>query len=466
MEFKHIRGNYLILFEKITEIPLLIIGIIFSVFLVKNFDKQALIPVAFILFSPISRLINYFFTYYTLSEEHLIIESGVFNKKRTEIPFSTITTVDLSQNILFQFFKVYKIKVDNASQTNETANKSNVNLTLKIDEAILFKQIITKSNTIEVVKEQEIDVIKAQMQDFVKLGLLQSKFAYYFSIIAVVSPFIGNIATNFKDIFIGGLIVAALVAIYLLAIGMSLIKCVLTYYYFKVWADRDTLKIQYGLLNKKSFSLQKNKINGIILKQSMLMRLCKLYTAEVIVIGYGDSSKEGGTEQAIIYPIATIAKIKEIVNKVLPEYTLDYSLNKPERKALKYFFFSPIFIFAAGSFSSALVISLLINNYIVLAFATVFLFFSSINVILKFGNAGISVGDNNVVLSTGGFNKKIAIVKTKSIESITSSGSIFKIKKGFVTINLGFIAPVRVSNIRSMNLSVTQFDLLKEVLKY
>lgn len=466
MEFKHIRGNCLILFEKITEIPFIILGIIFSVFLVKNFDIQALIPVAFILLSPISRLINYFFTYYTLSEDHLLIESGVFTKKRTEIPFSTITTVDLSQNILFQLFKVYKIKVDNASQTNEVANKSNVNLTLKIDEAIAFKQMITSSNKVEAVNEQEIKAIKAQPQDFIKLGLLQSKFVYVFSIVAIVGPLLGAIAPNLKNILVGGLIVASIVIVYLLAIVMSLVKALVTYFNFKVWADGDVLKLQYGLLNKKSFSLQKSKINGIILKQSMLMRLCRLYTAEVIVIGYGDSTQEGGTEQAIIFPIATIDKIKEIVNTVLPEYSLDYSLCKPGRKALRHFFFNPGFIVTIIGFIIALIVAIRVNNYYIIAFAAVTVALSIIDAMLKFGNAGISVGENNVVLSAGGFHKRIAIVKTKSIESISSSGSVFKRRRGFSSINLGFIAPLRVSNISSLNLPTTQFELLKGVLKY
>lgn len=471
MEFKHIRGNFLIIFEKISEIPLLIISIIFSAFLLKNFDKQALLPVAFILLSPVSKLINYFFTYYTLTEDHLIIESGVFTKKRTEIPFSTITTVDLSQNVLFQFFKVYKIKVDNASQTNEVANKSNVNLTLKLDEAILFKQLITKADKFEVVKEQELDVIKAEPRDFVKLGLLQSKFAYFFSIFTVAGSLVGAIAGNFKNVNIEGLIitviiVAVIIVIYLISVGMSILKCVVTYYNFKVYADKETLKVQYGLFNKKSFSLQKSKINGIILKQSLLMKFCKLYTAEVIVIGYGDSSKDSGTEQAIIFPIAAIDKIKDIVDRVLPEYSLDYVLCKPERKAIRYFFFSPSVVFATIGFITALIISILINNYVVIACAAVLLTLAVFGAILKFTNAGISVGENNVVLSAGAFSKRIAVVKTKSIESITASGSIFKRRKKVVSIKLGFIAPLRVSNITSINLPATQFDLLEGVLKY
>lgn len=468
MEFKHRRGNYLILFEKISEIPILIAGIIFGIFLAKKFDWQALLPIAFIVLSPVSRMISYFFTFYTLTEDHLIIESGIFTRKKTEIPFSTITTVDLSQNILFQFFKVYKIKVDNASQTNDIANQSNIILTLKMDEALLFKQVITGNKT-EKVEEHKDEVIKAELQDLFKLGLLQSKIVYFFSILAVGGPLAGAVLPEFDNsiehLLIGGLAILAIVLVYILSTAFSLVKCIITYYNFNVQADNDTLKIRYGLLNKKSFSLQKSKINGIILKQSLLMKLCRLYSAEVIVIGYGDT-KEGETEQAIIFPIAPLEKIKRVVNTVLPEYSLDFSLSGSDGKAMRYFLMRPEMLAALVVFTVVLIVSVLVNNYIPAACGILILVLAIADALLKFRNAGISVGNDNVVLSAGGFSKQIAVVKTKSIESITSSGSIFKRERGYVSIKLGFIAPIRVSNITSLNLPACQFDRLKGVLKY
>lgn len=471
MEFKHKRGNILIIFEKLTEIPILLFSIIISAFLLKQFDTQALIPVVAILLSPISKLVNYFFTYFTLTDTHLIIESGVFNKKRMEIPFTTITTVDLSQNILYQVCGVYKIKVDNASQTKETENQSKINLTLKANEATEFKKIITGNSSIEnIVEKKETETINTELKDFIKLGLLQSKIAYILSIVAVVSSLSSIIIPKIENKIVGALLVGAIVVTfvmtYLIAVVMSIMKSVINYYGFKVLADDDALKVQYGLLNKKSFTLQKSKINGIILRQSILMRICKLYTAEVIVIGYGDKSEEDKTEQAIIYPIATKERIKQVVNTVLPEYSLDFNLCKPDNRSIRYFFLNPFFMFTIICFIVAMLISISINNYIIIALASVLLAFAIVHAIQKYINAGISVGESNVVLSAGAFSKKVAIVKTKSIESITASGSIFKRRNGFVSIKLGFVAPIRVSNISSLNLPAEQFELLEGVLKY
>ena len=472
MEFKHKRGNYLIIFERVIELPILIVGALASVVLVKNFDVQAIMPLVIILFSPISRLINYLFTFYTLEGDHLLVESGVFTKKRVEIPFTSVTTVDLSQNILFQLSKVYKIKVDNASQTNDTSNQSKIVLTLKINDAIKFKEIITKGNHIEGVKEKEAEEesIKAVSQDFIKLGLLRSKWVYFLSVVAIVGPLFGIISPIFNDVFknmlVGVFIVILIVTGYVFSVALSLIKSVVTYYNFMVWATDEAVKIKYGLFNKKSYSLQKSKINGIILKQNLLMRLCGLYTIEVIVIGYGDSGKEGETEQAIIFPIASFEKIRGIVNQLLPEYHLDYSLTRPDKRALKYFFVSPVFVLSIIGAIVLVVVSINISQVLVAAAALLMLILSTVRAFLCFDNTGISVDNKNVVLSSGGFSKKVALIKTASIESIASTGNKFKRDRGFVSISLGYVAPARAARMTSYNLPLEQFTLLQGVLRY
>lgn len=471
-EFIRIRGNYLILFEKISQIPFLVISIVASFFLVRKFDLQALLPVAFILLSPISRLVNYWTTYYTLTEEHLIIESGIFTKKRIEIPFSTITTVDFSQNILFQFFKVYRIKVDNASQTNEALNRSSVNLALKMGDAIRFKQIITaKGEPDEQAQksqqaEEATPKIHANFSDFIKLGLIQSKYVYIVSILAFSGPLWSIFFPGMDTVFAGGLIVAAVFFVYLLSVGLSLAKTILTYYNFEIWTEEGNLKIQYGLLNKKSYSLAKDKINGILLKQNILMRLTRLYTAEIIVIGYGDQAEEGGTEKAIIFPIASYDKLKQIIGTILPEYNLEYEVCKPEPEALRYFFYSPEFVLAVILFAAAIIAAFISEIYLIIIPAVILLALAIAAMIMKYSNAGISVGSTNVILTSGAYHKRIAVIKTSSIESITASGSLLKRRNGCVSIKLGFIAPLRVGQIMSLNLPAGQFQLLQQVLRY
>jgi len=474
MEFKHKRGSILILFNKISQIPIIILSIIVSIVIFKTFDFEGLVPTLFIVFSPLAGVVRYFTTYYTLEEGHLIVETGVFNRKRKEIPFRVITTVDLSQNILYQLFNTYKIKIDNASQTNDTINKAEVELALKADEAFMFKQIVTQNTTKEIVFEENANVVKVSPKDFIKLGLLQSKFAYFFIIASTVGPLVAVIVSlvtgsdNIEKLFFSilsktsliNIIVGTVIFLYLTALGWSIVNSLYTYFNFSISANNDSLKIEYGLFNKKKFTLKKSKINGIILKQNLLMRLFKCYTAEILVIGYGDNSDGEAHEQAIIYPIASMSKIKSIIKELLPEFELEQDTSKPKSKSLKYFFFNFGFVVA----SMILIGSLFTKNIIPIAIAGVIELFAACSIVLQYFNSGIMSSERNIVISFGGFHKNIAIVKTASVENITASGSILKRKQGFVSIRVGFVAPLRASKITALNRTIDEFEELEAVI--
>ena len=476
MEFKHVRGNVLILFDKVTQLPLLGAVVIAGLFIAKNFDPEILISVLFLALSPLWGIAKYVSTYYTIEEGHLIVETGIVNKKRMEIPLRAITTVDLSQNILYQLFKTYRIKVDNASQTNDTMDKAEVRLALKADRAFEFRRMLAQNAVSETSEAENIHEIRASLQEFIKLGLLQSKIMFFFAGGPIAVPVIGAAAAlatgskNFNELmdrmFEGtsaGIAVFALAAFfYLVALGISLIKSLFTYYNFKIVGSTDTIKIEYGLLNKKKFTLQKGRINGVLLKQNLLMRAFKYYTAEILVIGYGDSSDDDVQEQAILYPVASREEIESITNKLLPEFQLKYTMQGPDRKAKRYFFYRPGFITALLIFITAL----FVKNVIFIALAGGILVIAAISVLLQYLNAGIFCGENNVILSSGGYRKTVAIIKTAGIESITAKGSISKRKKGIVSIKLGFVAPLRAANITALNLPAEQYKILEKVIKY
>ncbi|UWG96560.1 PH domain-containing protein [Dehalobacter sp. DCM] len=484
MEFKHIRGSILILFDKITELPLLIAAAIVSIFIVKNFDPQVVTPIFIIALSPLGKLIQYISTFYTVADGHLIVETGLWRKKRTEIPLRQITTVDLSQNILYQLTKTYKIKVDNASQTIDTVDQAEIRLALKAEKALAFKQAIIQNNAPEITDEDNRTVITASLRDFLKLGLLQSKTVYVISGLPVAVPIItaaavkiggyqstddlfNHVFSHFLDPLAWGLgLFSFIVSFYGIALAISLLKAVITYYNYRISENREILKIEYGLLNKKKYTFHKNKISGVLFKQNLLMRLFHCYTATIMVIGYGDKSDEQALEQAIFYPIASLPKMKNILQALLPDYIVEESLQKPTSKARRYFFYRPGFIIAVLIFMGALVAGSLGSIILISVPASVLLGIAGVSVLLQYGNTGISCRDNTINLSYGGYHKTIAVIKTARIESITALGSVLKRKKGIVSINIGITAPLREANLKVLNLPAEQYYLLARVMKY
>ncbi|MDF2510244.1 MAG: Bacterial rane flanked domain family [Herbinix sp.] len=476
MEFKHVRGSALILFDRLLKIPSIMALVIISFIFYKELDFNTLYPILILAFSPLTGFMKYSSTYYTLEDGHIIVESGIFHKKRMEIPFWQVTTVDLSQNIIYQLFKTYRVKIDNASQGGDSGNNAEVLLALKREQAFEFKRIITREITTESIEPEYGKVITASSLDFLKLGLLQSKLIYFFSGAPIAVPLITGIGALFTGakssdefldtvVSLGSMEIVILeVAIffYLIALMVSVFSSLLTYYDFKISGDANTLKVQYGLLTKRKYTLPKRKINGVVLKQNLLMRLFHCYRVEVLVIGYGDESDDELNGRPIIYPIASIKQIKRILWELLPDYELADHPCRPDKKAIRYFFLNTGFVIAVLIF----IASLFTKDVIFIMPAAVLVIFAGISVILQYLSTGIFYGANNITLSSGGYHRTITLIRTASIESFTAESNLWKMKNGIVSISIGFMAPALSAQVIALNLPVEQYQLLEKGIEY
>lgn len=476
MEFKHIRGSVLILFEKLLMLPGLIAIVIISLLVYDEFNAGLIIPIFLLTLSPISGFAKYISTYYTLEDGHLIVETGIFYKKRLDIPFHQITTVDLSQNLIYQLFQTYRIKVDNASQSIDSINKAEVLLALKKDKALEFKKLLTQQAASKMARLENTSEIKASPLDFIKLGFLQSKLLYFCTGGPIAVPAIAGIvafitgAKNLDELLDrifnvippGIIIMGMITFFYLIALTVSLFSSLFTYYNFKILSDADTLRIEYGLFDKKKFTLPKSKVNGILLKQNLLMRVFKCYRVEVLVIGYGDESDGEVHRLPIIYPVASIAKVKSIFRELFMDYVLVDKLHQPDRKAIRYFFYHAGFVISIIIFSG----SLFTKDFITIILAGILAVIAVISTILQYFSAGIFCGENNIILSFGGYHKTIALIKTVNIENITANSNLLKRKKDIVSITVGFLAPFPSSIMTVPNLPAEHFRSLEKVIRY
>jgi putative membrane protein len=427
--------------------------------------------------SPVVRLVEYFTTTFEINETYLIIHKGLFTKKKTEIPLATITTVDLTQDLLFQLCKVYKIKIDNTTQVKSSVNQAEAVLVLKKEDALLVKQLLlshSQAEQTEVSEPSPKDVIEVRNDDFMLLGLMQSKIAFILAILPLLSFilyfFNGSSGQDEVEVFFENVVsrvnsfgsfVTIFLILYLVALAYSLLTTVLNYYRFRLHKNSEYIHIEYGLLNKKKYSLSMEKISGVRLKQNILMRIFKYYTVEVFAIGYGDKAEEGERETAILLPIAKRDKVELLLAKLLPDFELPTIVSKPQIKALPYFFISGGFIL-----SILLLIGLLFTqNVILIAVSATLIVISVIGIIIEYNTCGISINQKNVTTITGKYQYKTTIIKVKSIESASCTASVLKRKKGICHIRFGFIGPKSVAKTTIRNMSIPDYEALKNVME-
>lgn len=496
MKFGPTRGSFLFLFEHfLRDFGLLMLVVVVAIFKGPDILLQNMGLVLVFLITPLSTIGKYFFTLYSIDEEKMIINSGLFVKKKMEIPLKAITTVDLSQNLLYQICNVFKIKADNASQTNDNAKQAEVVMVLKKADAMFVKELLEAkgnassedSGSVTGIASQVDDVqirpvISCSVSDFILMGILQSKQVYIFTMLSSIyggAIFLGSILfddskmsdwmnNNLHFLQSAAGIIVLVIIVYLIGAITSSVATAIRYYGYTVRDRKDALLVDFGLLTKKHYTLSKEKICGITIRQSILMRVFGYCTAEVFIIGYGDSDGKE-KELSILYPIAKLNQINSVLENILPDMSFERDYHKSEKGSMHYFFFTPrVFMLIIGVIAAIIVlIELNVDSRWDLAVAGIFaliIIATIVSVYLEYKNSGIYANNKVISISSGMLAKQMIFVKTGNVESVSEQTNLLKRKKGYTSIKLGFLGPIRVAHVKAKNVKYAEFGEVQKVL--
>lgn len=488
MEFGPKRGHTLFIFENfIKDFGLLIIAILVG--LIKGdmgVITQNLPVLIIVLVGPVGRVIQYLFTYYSIDDEKLIVKSGLFSKKTLEIPISTITTVDFSQKILHQVFGAYRMNIDNASNIND--QKTKIKMTFSKSDALEVRNLLISGRTGidglnlasdgEELKKEQGTTYRVKAAQLLLMGAIKSKGIFLLQLIGLLSASSAyfNITKTVVDSGLGRLmadmsllhiILSMIVVVFILAVICGSIGCLIRYYGFHILDNGEAIKIEYGLLTKKRFTIQKKKISGFSYEQSLFMRWIGTGTLHLFAIGYGNSGDEDSSEDPILFPLLKTDGLREAIRHILPEMEAESAYERPQRESLRYFFYNTGFFFSLLLFVVCVYYSQTIVYCEDIWIVGVFLVLLSMtSIVMQYKNAAIYGNDKNISLVYGGFKKKTIFVKTNNVESVSEQAGYFKHKKGITNVTVSYIAPLAEANKKVKNVSLKAFENIKSKLIY
>lgn len=503
MRFGPRRAHAMFIFERFfRDFGLLILALIW--YLVTR-DYELLLEhcgvLVVVLFSPVSRLIRYLFTYYSIDDERLLVETGWLNKKRLEVPLANITTVDFSQNLFFQLANVCSVNVDNNSSIG-SGNSGRVKMVLKERDAVLVKGLLlakkeeSAANGIKpqlhrsrISEDTSGNTIKASVGEILLMGLLRSKGLIIVQLMTYAGVAVGVISQLFLDKKVDGdevildwilhfsaplLILGLLLALYLAGSAVSVILDTIRYCGFRITDRESSIFVEYGLFTRKTFTLVKEKISGVSYQQSPLMRFFKRGTLEVFAAGYGDGDGDDLQETAILYPVMREEKLYDFLGRFLPELENRPELQKAEPKALPYFFLCGRFVLSLLALLAALICAaalvpqeLSFLKGTLIGAGSLLVLAAAGSVVMEYANTAASPGSQVVALACGGYTKKTVLLKTDKIETVEENASARKRRRKRITgISLGVLAPQMYSRHRVRNMGIEIAEDIKQNLVY
>lgn len=297
--------------------------------------------------SAIISILAYYRFYFYVEEEELIIEKGIFQKTKLNIPFDRIQTVNFLQNPVHQLFNVVSLEVDtagsNAKEFMITA------LEREKAEAIRSYLIAQKKETnpaesteddSDGYRNQESVTYQAEekllfnlsINDLLKLGVGQNHLrsvgliiAALFGLYQIVGDALGEKKTNkvlgeylgFEWQEIVTTLLMILPVVLFIAFFITLIQTSIRYFNLRLYRTENGFKTIAGLFNRQEKSATLEKIQWVRWSTNPLMKLFKQYKLQMAAA----SSTVAAQQQSLFIPGCYDAHIETVQEAHFPAWS-------------------------------------------------------------------------------------------------------------------------------------------------
>jgi len=297
--------------------------------------------------SAILSIISYFKFYYYVKGDELVIEKGIFQKTKLNVPFDRIQTINFKENILHQLLKVVSLEIDTAgSKGNEFSITA-----LKKDKAIAIRNflIAQKQSTtdtpfehkteLEEVAPQEELLLHLSSSDLIKVGVSQNHLRtglVIFAFLLTTTSYIED-ATGWKiengiewlsswgsNTLLTGLI--TIIPLFLIvAFFITLIRTVFRFYDLRFFKTELGFKVISGLFTRNEQSAHMQKIQLIRWTTNPIKKAFKLFDVSLRQA----ASTAVVRKQSIYVPGCYVAQLDAVRNAYFPEeQSLDFESHR------------------------------------------------------------------------------------------------------------------------------------------
>lgn len=409
-------------------------------------------------------------TTFSVIDGMLIVERRTINQQKESIAIKNISNINLNQNIFEMLVGTYRLQFD--TSTRSTADKTDVKIVLKREDAYEVKNLIMK--ILAEVKEEEAKKHQAQT---VENGEIEEKAATYkndfdfvndndkydftfshfdiikncamttsvFVVLLVVSLSISGITSAIMSFQKSGQMITALAAAFFqLMIAISGLSALFKGWFgdfdFRVGRRGDKIYVSHGLFHKRQYAVPVNRINAVRMDMTFISRIFGCYSVRVINVG-GEGEDVDGMK---ILLCGKYESLREKLAVLLPEFKVP-EFEKINRKPFVMTAIGMVIatVVWAGISTAAFFVlkytywNASIANYYVLGVVIGFALLMFAN-ILSYRADGMLATDRYLVNSFGYFGKNIDFIPYHKIQFIQVSkspmASIFGCKRAIVHI--------------------------------
>lgn len=399
------------------------LGLIISIIGTKN-DFTPYIKLGFylfIVFVIVFSFLKWYNKLFEFDESMIRISEGVFKKRKNDIPYNRVKSINTSDSMIKRFFGLANFSV-------ELIGGNKVFFVMKNEQINEIKSQVF--NTKEVTTEKPGPVRLKSSQYFLLALTSSSVFWTSFTFTVTTYSFLlthfaeklglegvkeeeenGVIGTWGQTDYLGldfMMSIGSLCLIFVIPTCLISFICIkLTYGKFSIISDEKNIQVQYGIINKKNYHIPKKQIRSLRIAEPFLFRIFGYAQIKVDNIGLNENSSS-----VLIHPIVKKNEIHSIIDQHINFIKVQKITHQSQKKFLPHFLIRPV---------SKLVGITLLLSYLLRPTLLVLLFLLPFAILFghtKWKYSGLSYDDEYMTIR---FSKGLNIVTLTTLKMYTES---------------------------------------------
>ncbi|WP_461201227.1 PH domain-containing protein [Anoxybacillus sp. TBDG-1] len=375
---------------------------------------------------------------YRLEENDMYIEQGIFVKKKRYIPFERIQGISHSSGVLQRLVGVVQVHIETAGRQIDEPEV--VLPAVSIEEANQIERAIRKLNEGNLLIKHETDVVFTLRFGDVLFLAVTSGGA--FGVIAAIGAFLSEFDNfipferlkTFLPIDDTTSTIVLLFTMLIIAYILSIVGHLLGYMNFTVVKQKNTLMITTGLLQKKSISTPVERVQGVVIKESLVRRWFGYVS--VHLIHAGGSLDDGKHGSLLLFPLVRTNEVTSLIAACLPEYRLHDSFQSLPTRARWRYILRPTYI--------VMPITIVAIIYFQ-RFETLFFLLIAMYIGYRtYKQAGVALGGKQLVLRRGWLTIKTVYMLKHRIQSLTMSQTRMQQRARLCTVRATVMPGIRI----------------------
>jgi len=325
------------LFVLLQQLKQFVIPLIVLLFLGRG-DRNQLWSLIAVIALVVVALWRYLTFRYRITGDSVIIDSGVLQRSRRQVPFSRIHNVAIHQSLLHRLFGVAEVRLESAGGEKPEAEMR----VLRLADAIALEALVRRRGAIpQAAVAPPMDdgtlLLALPAAEVLRLGLISNRGLVVLGGLAVtvsqlnpqlpndvsirwgkaLSLFFGSHHFSVADYAMAG--TALVLAFVVLLRLFSLLLALLQYWGFRLEEHGRRLTVERGLFTRLRTSAPRRRIQAFTLHEGVLHRLLRRRTLDVDSAVADDRNDRRSLRE--LAPIATPATCDALVRHVLPGAT-------------------------------------------------------------------------------------------------------------------------------------------------